>query len=332
MGAQSREARKYYAEVDEKCKTIAAYSRNLNLNYLQGKLSPCYHRDEAIRNIQKILLRRNKANVLLTGRAGCGKTAVVEGLAAVITESKLWYIQSCAKAEAAYKRALKKWEDNGRKGEKPAQVDPHKPPLCDCVIYDLSLNGMVGGTRYRGEFEQRIDAVIKECRNNPNIILFIDEIHHMCVIGASESSVSTGQILKPALARKDVCVIGATTLEEKAEIYKDKALARRFSELELSELGNNAATDTAANILRDYCAYHQISTSVSSAHLLSCVQHYLPGTVFPDNFINVVDETLASAVLDGFPAVDMSHFTTTLSRMTGQIILCAEECPASQAG
>ena len=331
MKAQESVARKYYQDVDEKCKTTVSCGRNLNLSYLQGKLSPCYHRDDTIRLIQKILLRKNKANVLLTVRAGCGKTAIVEGLAAAITQNKLSYIGACVKAEKAYKSALKKWEANGKSGEMPVLNKPSEPPLCNCVIYDLSLNGMVGGTKYRGEFEERIDAVIKECRNNPNVILFMDEIHHLCVVGATTGSVSAGEILKPALARKDICVIGATT-EERGEIYQDKALTRRFTELEIPELGAAAAIATAERVLCDYCAYHQISTDVPASYLLSYVKRFLPGTVFPDNFINVVDETLAGAVLDELPAVDMGHFSATLSRMTGRTVLCTDEYKVSQSG
>ncbi len=331
MTKERSTARKLYREVGKKCQVIAEFSRNLNLHYLDRKLDPCYHRDNELQTIQKTLLRKNKSNILLTGAAGCGKTAIAEGLAAIITERRLQYIKACDKAISEHRQALDEWAASGSVGNSPAYIPPKKPLLCDCVIYDLSLNSMVSGTKYRGEFEARIQAVIDACRCNPDVILFIDEFHAACCVGATEGTPGAGQILKPALARGDIRVIAATTTEEKVEILNDKALARRFCELEVSELRADAALETARGILKHYCSHHQISTKISVEYLLSQVRYHLPDSVFPDNFINVVDETLAGAVFDGLSVVDARHFNETLSRMTGHIILNEDECGTLRA-
>lgn len=321
---------KAYEKFNKSVPTVSQYSRCLNLLYLNGQLDPCYHRDNLLVSIQKILLRKNKANVLLTGSAGCGKTALAEGLAAIITERRVAYQEERNRLWKAFNKAHKAWEktvaDWNWTGEEeyptePKWVDPPKPHLASCVIYDLSLNALVGGTKYRGEFEERLQAILDECKKNPNIILFIDEIHQIGSVGASEGSEGAAQILKPALARKDIRVIGATTTEEKAYITKDKALARRFCEVEVAQLVGNPAVETADKILADYCQYHKVNTDVSATDILAKVQFFLPQSVFPDNIINVVDETLAGAVFDGLKAVDMSHFNATLSRITGKIIV-----------
>ena len=315
---------------DKTVPSIAKFSRNLNLLYLKDQLDPCYHRENIIVAMQKILLRKNKANVLLTGVAGCGKTAIVEGLAAIIAERRVAYQQEYKELHSKYTKAVKAWkrqcakladEDCADLPTEPQWIEPTKPHLSGCVIYDLSLNALVGGTKYRGEFEERLQAILDECKANPNIILFIDEIHQIGTVGASDGSEGAAQILKPALARNDMRVIGATTTEEKAYIMKDKALARRFCEVEVTQLSGNAAVETAEKILTDYCKFHKVSTEVPALDLLAKTQYFMPQSVFPDNIINVVDETLAGAVFDGLKSVNMSHFNATLSRMTGLVII-----------
>lgn len=324
------ETKAIYEKFNKTVPSIAQYSRCLNLLYIDGKLDPCYHRDDVIVAMQKILLRKNKANVLLTGAAGCGKTAIAEGLAAVITERRIAYQEEWNNLRSKYLKAHKSWKkvcaqaaetDNEFIPPEPQWVEPARPHLASCVIYDLSLNALVGGTKYRGEFEERLQQILDECKANPNIILFIDEIHQIGKVGASDGSEGAAQILKPALARNDMRVIGATTTEEKAYITKDKALARRFCEIEVAQLIGNPAMETAEKILADYCKYHNITTDVSATDLLAKTQYFMPNSVFPDNIINVVDETLAGAVFDGIKYVDMSHFNKVLSRMTGLVIL-----------
>ena len=323
------ELKEIYKRFNRSVEVIPKYSRCLNLLYLEGQLDPCYHRDQTLVSMQKILLRKNKANVLLTGAAGCGKTALAEGLAAIIAERRVaWQEErntlhkAYLKAHKAWKRACAKAIDNDTdEPVEPQWIEPPKPHLASCVIYDLSLNALVGGTKYRGEFEERLQQVLDECKKNPNIILFIDEIHQIGTVGASDGSEGAAQILKPALARNDIRVIGATTTEEKAYITKDKALARRFCEVEVAQLVGEPAVETAEKILVDYCKFHKVSTEVCATDILAKVQFFLPQSVFPDNIINVIDEALAGAVFDGLKAVDMSHFNAVLSRMTGLVIV-----------
>lgn len=314
---------------DKQASAISKYGRNLNLLYLKGQLDPCYHRDQLLVSMQKILLRKNKANVLLTGAAGCGKTALAEGLAAIIAERRVAYQKEWDTLRRKYTSAHRSWQKTYSASDEmsredfaePQWIEPPRPHLSSCIIYDLSLNALVGGTKYRGEFEERLQNILDECKRNPNIILFIDEVHQIGSIGASEGSEGAAQILKPALARNDIRVIGATTTEEKTYITKDKALARRFCEVEVPQLVGSPAAETASKILKDYCEFHKVSTSVPAVSILAQIQYFLPHTVFPDNLINVIDETLAGAVFDGVKSVDMAHFNVVLSRMTGKVIV-----------
>ena len=308
----------YYKQVDTECPTIAKYSRNLNSLYLNGLLDPCYHRESYIEQIQKILLRKNKANVLLTGIAGCGKTALAEATAAQMTKRKLAYELACDQEWKAYKTMVRARMRTGgayRDETEESFEAPPKPHLCDCVIYDLSLTALVGGTKYRGDFEDRLQKILSECRERPNIILFIDEVHRLTTVGKAEGSESSAQALKPALARNEIRVIGATTTEEKEFIAKDKALWRRFCEIVVTPLSGEAAEKTAEHILEDYCQFHEIVTDASAKELWKMVRERLPDSVFPDNLINVIDETLASAVFDGRHAVGMAQFQQVLDRL-----------------
>lgn len=309
----------YYKQTDESCRTLSSFSRNLNLAYLNGQLDPCYHRDMEIIQIQKILLRKRKANVLLTGVAGCGKTALVEATAAQITLKKLDYESACHQMKKEFK-ALQRARSRSRDADAEEMdedfLPPPKPLLCDCVIYDLSLTALVGGTKYRGEFEERLQKIIAECTSHPEVIVFVDEAHLLTSAGRSDSSESAAQMLKPALARNDIRMIGATTLEEREYIAKDKALWRRFCEIPVSPLEEKSAEMAAVHILEDYCSFHKIVTDASAAELYRAVQQQLPRSVFPDNLINVIDETLASAVFDNRPAVGMAQFQQVLNRLS----------------
>lgn len=306
---------KIYREQEKRFPVLSKYGRNLNMQYLAGRLEPCYHRGMQIAQIQKILLRRNKANVLLTGVPGCGKTAIVEGLAAAITERRLAYEKVAMEARKAEAAA-----ENDPTALQALPPAPVKPVMYDWVVYEVSLNAMLSGARYRGDFEERVQDLVNECKGHPNLILFVDEFHMICMAGSAEGCYSAAQILKPALARNDIRMIGATTNEEKAAILEDGAFARRFSEVPVQELTGEAALKTARHILDNYCKHHKVSTKVTADELLEQVEFFLPGTVFPDNFINVVDETLAGAVFDGNSKVTMGHFNGTLSRITGKMI------------
>ena len=313
-----------YASFNQECPELSKLARNLNHLYLTGKTDPVYHRDDTLKVIQKTLLRKNKANILLTGAAGCGKTAIAEGLAAIIAERRVAYQVEYDKARSIFQAEHREWDRAQSEGEyytEPEFVEPPRPMLSNLVIYDLSLTSLVGGTKYRGEFEERLDRIIKECREHENIILFIDEIHQIVRAGASEGNEGAAQMLKPALARKDIRVIGATTTAEVKVMETDAALMRRFNRVELTQLTGIAATETAERILLNYCTHHNVTTETQAADLLAQINYFMPHTVFPDNFINLVDETLAGAVFEGLTSVDMTHFNATLSRLTGKVIV-----------
>ncbi len=313
------------------CPTLHSAGRNLTVMYLEGKLDEVYNRDTCVADIQKILLRKSKANVLLTGPAGCGKTAIAERLAAVLAHRAIEQTAKEIKADEEYLTACREWDkaqgeswESGEDFDTPApkKVDVPKGMLSDIILYELSLTALTAGTRYRGDFEERVQNILNECKRYPNIVLFIDEIHQITKAGASDSNEGVAQMLKPALARKDICVIGATTTDEVKFILEDKALARRFNEVKIAPLHGSVAVQTAENILADYAKFHNIQVNIGYANqIVDKLAYFLPNTVFPDNFINVVDETLAGAKFDNLTEVDMSHFNAVLSRMAGVVIL-----------
>lgn len=321
--AIQNEVVKYYTSMDKTIPVIAEHSRNLNLMYMQGEIKPVYHREDIVTTIFKILLRISKPNVLLTGVAGCGKTAIAEALAIACTEKALAYKAEKAKLQKAYDKAHAEWEET-QEGEEPKLIEPKRPPLVDYVFYDLSMNSLIGSTRYRGQFEERINKMLQETKGEKRIVLFIDEIHQMNSLGGhkGEGEPTLGQILKPALARGDIVVIGATTDEEAPILLADKALARRFTRVDVAELKGEPAQQTADGIFADYVKAHDVKADPSLAKaVLSLINYFLPHTTFPDNFINVVDETLAGARYDELAEVNLTHFKTIISRMAGVVIV-----------
>lgn len=321
--AIQNEVIKYYTSMDKAIPAIAEHSRNLNLMYLQDKIKPVYHREDIVTTISKILLRISKPNVLLTGVAGCGKTAIAEALAIACTEKGLAYKAEKARLQKEYEKAYAKWQED-YEGDMPKLIEPKKPPLVDYIIYDLSMNSLIGGTQYRSQFEERINKMLQEVKGEKRIVLFIDEIHQMNSLGGSkgDGEPTLGQILKPALARGDIIVIGATTDEEAPILLKDKALARRFTQVNVAELKGEPAQQTANGIFEDYLKAHNIKADPSLAkEILPLINYFLPHTTFPDNFINVVDETLAGARYDELAEINLTHFKATISRMAGVAIV-----------
>jgi ATP-dependent Clp protease ATP-binding subunit ClpA len=309
--------------VNRECPNLYESGRNLTALYLTGKLDEVYNRDSCVESIQRILLRKSKANALLTGPAGCGKTAIAEVLAIACTEKALAYKVEKEKLQKAYEKAHKEWSES-LEGNEPQWIEPKRPPLANYIVYDLSMNSLIGGTQYRGQFEERINNMLKELNGDKRIVLFIDEIHQMNSLGGrkNEGEPTLGQILKPALARGDIIVIGATTDEEAPLLLKDKALARRFTQVNVSELKGEGAKKTANGIFADYLKAHEIKADTALADaILQMINYYLPKTTFPDNFINVVDETLAGARYDELKEVNLDHFKATISRMAGVVIV-----------
>ena len=257
-GGQEGGERSGGSQKSGKSKTPAldSFGRDLTELARQSKLDPVIGREREIERAIQILCRRTKNNPVLLGEAGVGKTAIVEGLAQRVIDSNVPEIMT----------------------EKRI------------VVLDLAM--MVAGTKYRGQFEERIKAVMNEVRRAKNTILFIDELHTLVGAGGAEGAIDASNVLKPALARGEIQCIGATTLDEyRKYIEKDSALARRFQEI-IVEPSNKAETIEILKGLRDrYEAHHRVQITddaVESAVELS--SRYITGRCLPDKAIDVIDE------------------------------------------
>jgi len=240
-------------------KTLAEFTRDLTAMAREGRLDPVIGRDEEIARALRILTRRTKNNPVLIGEPGVGKTAIAEGLAERIAA-----------------------------GDVPEE-------LVDKRILLLDLSGMVAGTKYRGEFEERIRVLLDEVRRDGNVILFIDELHTIVGAGSAEGAVDAANILKPALGRGEIRVIGATTLAEYRKfIEKDAALERRFQSVQVGEPDEKKTLAILRALRPKYEAHHGLAIedgALSSAVTLS--KRYLPDRFLPDKAIDLVDEAAA---------------------------------------
>ena len=199
------------------------FSRDLIKLAEQGKLDPVVGREKEILRIAQILSRRKKNNPIIIGEPGCGKTAIVEGLAMKIFD-----------------------------GDCPRN-------LLDKRILTLELNSVVAGTKYRGQFEERLKVIIEELQANPNVIVFIDEIHTLVGAGNASGSMDASNILKPALSRGEIQCVGATTLDEyKKQIEKDGALDRRFQKVIISPSTKEETFQILKNVKDKYENYHKV--------------------------------------------------------------------------
>ena len=255
---------------EEKYQALQRYSRDLTELARKGKLDPVIGRDEEIRRVVQILSRRTKNNPVLIGEPGVGKTAIVEGLARRIIA-----------------------------GDVPESLKRKR-------IVALDLGAMIAGSKYRGEFEDRLKAVLKEIEEAADIILFIDELHTLVGAGGAEGAVDASNMLKPALARGDLRCIGATTLNEYQKyIEKDKALERRFQK---TYVGEPTVEDTIA-ILRGlkerYEIHHGVKIKDSAIIAAAMLSHrYITDRFLPDKAIDLIDEAAASLrmQIDSMPA------------------------------
>ena len=243
-------------EDSSKYKTLKEFTRDLTADALAGKLDPVIGRDEEIQRVLQILSRRTKNNPCLIGEPGVGKTAIAEGLARKIVM-----------------------------GDVPDD-------LLDKKLLSLDLSGMVAGTKYRGEFEERIKKAIDEVKKAGDVILFIDELHTIVGAGSAEGAVDAANIIKPALGRGEIRVIGATTLNEYRQyIEKDAALERRFQPVNVGEPSAEASLEILKGLREKYEAHHKLEiTDEALEAAVKLSSRYINDRFLPDKAIDLMDE------------------------------------------
>ena len=266
---------------EENVNVFEKYGRDITLAAKEGKIDPVIGRDEEIRNITRILSRKTKNNPVLIGEPGVGKTAIVEGLALRII-----------------------------KGDVPES-------LKNKTVWELDMASLVAGAKYRGEFEERLKSVLNEVKkSNGDIIMFIDEIHLIVGAGAVEGAMDTSNILKPLLARGEIHVVGATTLNEyRTYIEKDGALERRFQKIIVSEPTVEDTITILRGLKERFEIYHGVTIqdkALISAATLS--NRYITDRFLPDKAIDLVDEACAGL------RVQMDSVPTSLDSVSRKIM------------
>jgi ATP-dependent Clp protease ATP-binding subunit ClpC len=244
---------------------LDSFGKDLTQLALEGKLDPVVGREKEIKRCSQILSRRKKNNPILIGEPGVGKTAIVEGLAQMIVE------KTCPRV------------------------------LFDKKIITLELANLVAGTKYRGQFEERMEQIIEEVQQNSNIILFIDEIHTLIGAGSASGSLDAANILKPALSRGEIQCIGATTIDEfRGSIEKDGALSRRFQQVMVDPSTPEQSRQIIQNIREKYEDHHAVRYTEEA--LDACVSYsdrYLTSRFLPDKAIDLMDEAGAAVHING---------------------------------
>ena len=266
-------------------KTLDQYSRDLTDMARKGQLDPVIGRDKEIRRVIQILSRRSKNNPVLIGEPGVGKTAIAEGL--------------------AQKVAL---------GDVPDDLRGKR-------IVSLDLTGMLAGTKYRGDFEDRIKNVLKEVQKAGDAILFIDELHTIMGAGAAEGAIDAANILKPALSRGEAQIIGATTLDEyRKHIEKDAALERRFQPVQVDEPTQEESVEILRGLRDKYEAHHKLTISdeaIEAAVKLSA--RYINDRYLPDKAIDLVDEACSAVRMETLtPPEDMQAVEARITALAGE--------------
>ena len=249
---------------DSNTPVLDNFSRDLIKLAEEGKLDPVVGREQEIVRIAQILSRRKKNNPIIIGEPGCGKTAIVEGLAMKIFQ-----------------------------GDCPRN-------LLDKRILSLDLNSIVAGTKYRGQFEERLKVIIEEIQVNPNVVLFIDEIHTLVGAGNASGSLDASNILKPALSRGEIQCIGATTLDEfKKNIEKDGALDRRFQKVIVSPATKEETLIILQNVKDKYETHHKVNYTDEILEIcVDLADRYITDREFPDKAFDILDEVGARAQVD----------------------------------
>ncbi len=261
------------------------YSRDLTEMARQGKLDPVIGREKEIRRVIQILSRRGKNNPCLIGEPGVGKTAIAEGLARQIVD-----------------------------GMVPETV-------ADKRVVTLDLSGMVAGSKYRGEFEERIKKVIREVIDAGNVLLFLDELHTIIGAGGAEGALDASNILKPALSRGELQLIGATTIEEyRKYIEKDAALERRFQPVMVEEPTVEATVAILKGLRERYENHHQVEiTDEAIETAAKMADRYINDRFLPDKAIDLIDEAASRVRLDGF------RYPAAMKQLEEEIADCREQ-------
>ena len=251
------------SQEENKAPSLAEYTRDLTASAGEGKLDPVIGREKEIERLIEILCRRTKNSPVLIGEAGVGKTAIVEGLAQSIVDKKV-----------------------------PTFLENKR-------ILSLDLSAVVAGTKFRGQFEERLKKIIGELRDNGDCIVFIDELHTLVGAGSAEGTLDAANILKPALSRGEIQVIGATTPNEyRRSIEKDRALERRFQAVKVAPPNEEEAIKIISGIVERYEAFHQIRYSKNAVEAAVYQStRYITDRFLPDKAIDVLDEAGARAKL-----------------------------------
>ena len=278
---------------------LKKYARDITALAREGKLDPVIGRDEEIRHTIQVLARRTKNNPVLIGEPGVGKTAIVEGLAQRIVANEV------------------------------------PETLTGKQLYTLDLGALVAGSRYRGDFEERLKKVLKEIRTRGDIVLFIDEIHTLVGAGAAEGAMDAGNMLKPMLARGELHLIGATTLDEyRKRIEKDAALERRFQPVMVDEPSVEDAVSILRGLRERLEVFHGVKIADNALVAAVTLSHrYISDRFLPDKAIDLVDEACAMlrTEIDSMPA-ELDELTRRVMRLEiEEAALAKESDTASQA-
>jgi len=249
---------------DSKTPVLDNFCRDISKSAEEDILDPVVGRKDEIKRVSQILSRRKKNNPVLIGEPGVGKTAIVEGLAILIKEGKAPRV------------------------------------ILDKRIYSLDLSSIVAGTKYRGQFEERMKAILEELKLNPNVVLFIDELHTIIGAGNTSGGMDAANIFKPALARGEIQIIGATTLDEFREnVEKDGALTRRFQQVLIEQPTNEETIEILNNIKEKYEDHHKvIYTKEAIEECVKMADRYIADRSMPDKAIDVLDEAGSTTNID----------------------------------
>ena len=281
------------SQIPDKMPALKAYGHDLTELYREGKLDPVIGRKEEVERLILILCRRRKNNPVLIGEAGVGKTAIVEGLAQAIV-----------------------------RGEVPDNLAKKK-------LISLDLTLMIAGTKYRGQFEERIKAVMDEIKKNGNILLFIDELHTIVGAGAAEGAIDASNILKPALSRGEIQCIGATTIDEyRKKIEKDAALERRFQKILVAPPSIEDSVQILHGLQAKYEEHHHCKyTDAAIENAVKLSDRYIAGRFLPDKAIDLMDEAGAKArIASMHEPQNLSKFETEIE----EVRLAKEEAISEQ--